>query len=66
MRPLTGRKGAQMPHRTHIAHRIVRTVRRWLPGPEAIAGGAAATGNPSPLLGLEAGPHRHTDPAGTK
>ena len=54
-----------MPPRAHIARRIANTVRRWLPAPEAIAGAAAATGDPSPLLDLEADPHRHTDPAGT-
>jgi hypothetical protein len=55
-----------VPPRAHIARRIADTVRRWLPGPEAIAGGAAATGDPSRLLNLEADPGRHTDPAGTR
>ena len=52
------------------AHRIVHSIRRWLPSPEAAAGAAAATGDPSRLLGLEAGPetggHRHSDRAGRR
>ncbi len=51
-----------MSRHTAVAHRI----RRWLADPEGIAGGAAAAGDPSALLGLEAGQHRHPDPASRK
>ena len=55
-----------MPPRAHIARRVADTVRRWFPGPAAIAGGAAATGDPSRLLDLEADPPHRTDPAGPR
>ena len=55
--------------RPAAAHRIVHSIRRWLPGPEGVAGAAAATGDPSRLLGLETGPdtaRHHTDPSGPR
>ena len=55
-----------MSRHTAVAHRIAHSIRRWLADPEGIAGGAAAAGDPSALLGLEAGPHRHPDPANRK
>jgi hypothetical protein len=50
-----------MSRHTTVAHRIARSIRRWLADPGGIAGGAAAAGDPSALLGLEAGQHRHPD-----
>jgi len=55
-----------MSRHTAAAHRIVRSIRRWLPDPEGIAGGAAAAGDPAALLGLDAGQHRRPDPASRK
>ncbi|HEY1715585.1 MAG TPA: hypothetical protein VGG07_21960 [Solirubrobacteraceae bacterium] len=52
-----------MSRHTAVAHHIVYSIRRWLAEPEGIAGGAAAAGDPSALLGLEAGQHRHADPS---
>ena len=50
-----------MPGHTAVAHRVAHGIRRWLADPEGIAGAAAAAGDPSPLLDLEAGQHRHPD-----
>ena len=50
-----------MSRHTAVAHRIAHSIRRWLADPEGIAGGAAAAGDPSALLGLEAGQDRHPD-----
>jgi hypothetical protein len=55
-----------MSRHTAVAHRIAHSIRRWLAEPEGIAGGAAATGDPSALLGLEAGQHRHPDRSSRK
>ena len=55
-----------MPHPKTFASRIARTVRRWLPGAQSIAGAAAATGDPAPLLDLESGPGHNHDAAGAR
>jgi hypothetical protein len=55
-----------MSDRKTIARRIGHTVRRWLPGAEGIASAAAAAGDPSALLDLEAGLRRPGDATGAE
>jgi hypothetical protein len=52
-----------MPNRKTLARCVAMTVRRWLPGARSIARAAAAAGDPSPLLDLEAELNRHHDDA---
>jgi hypothetical protein len=42
-----------MPDRNTLTRCVARTVRRWLPGAQSIAGAAAAAGDPAPLLDLD-------------
>jgi hypothetical protein len=49
-----------MPSAKTIVSRITRSVGRWFPGAESIAGATAAAGDPSPLLDLRSdGSRRH-------